>query len=83
MPKGNAGDWSYGDMKADQAKTEYEVTAQHPFNDEDQAKALAKKLRATALKARTGALVEVVKDTSDRRQTSWIVKVHNPKGRNR
>lgn len=82
MPKGDAENWSIGDMKADQEKIEYEITAQQPYSTEAEAERVAAKLRSAAVKNKTGALVDVVPDKRSR-SGAYIVRVHNPKGKKR
>lgn len=54
----------------------YEITAQHPFGDKEDAEAVAATLRKQAVKRKTGALVDVVPDPHTR--GVWLVRVWFP-----
>jgi predicted N-formylglutamate amidohydrolase len=75
MAKDDASDWSLGDMQRDQ--DEYEVTAQSPYANEDKANEVARMLRRAALRNKTGALIEVKRESG--RNGHWIVKVYSPR----
>lgn len=55
----------------------YEIYAQHPFNDEGEAEAVARMLRKQAVSKKTGALVDVVPDPRTKEEV-WLVRVWYP-----
>jgi hypothetical protein len=84
MPKGDAGDFSYGDMLRNEAEInaaniQYTETARQSYGDDkDAAEEMAKTLRDAATKAKNGAVV-TVKNTGSRQKPDYAVIVEVPK----
>jgi transcription elongation GreA/GreB family factor len=86
MPKGNAGDFSMGDMSRDQAEVsaasiQYEETGRVRYgSDQAKAEAIAKAARRQATSMRNGAVVSV-RNAGSERKPNWTVIVEVPRGK--